>query len=619
MSGIAGILIAQQEEPSEEELHLLSVALADRGPDDAGITVQQGLGLVHVKKASSFDPFDACHQPLSNHSKLTVLTDSQVMNYPDLKLKYQQSYPFTVGQEPEVLFPLYENFGIDFTQHLKGAFAIALYDGHSQEMILTRDESGLKPLYYAETPKGFYFASELKCFIPLLKKWQEDQTPPSNDLRYLTQEKPEILLNTQSLKEVLQFGAAFEKNTLLSSVFSVLPGETLVLHKGKIIKRQQKKPDLNYKINKYSLKKAKTRVRSKLCEVMTQNITSNPDMYCLLERPGDYILKDLLQKSYGSKVNTFSFSFGDEGVNDDASLKAQDIIPFGEGDFWRLLPFVASACDHPCFVPERVLLMKFMNYLSEGVSSLESNPNQGIGPIYGQPSLVYSGLGSKILFADLPFLKKAKRPSIFGGKLFPSQGVLSKLTDSPLFLSRWQEQFKGSVSEIAGQKHLSRLQKAQLLEYSHRFQSLHLHTYEQIVARTNFNVVFPFLEKEIFELVMTMPDSLKVHHGQGGYLLYEVLRDLSPGFDPLKLSAYKTEKMAQWFQYKASRLGALVSHQPEIESLFSVDFVRDAFTCRTDQKRAAAWTLLMFALWHQAHVIGVKPIPDTLAFLSAKS
>ena len=42
-------------------------------------------------------------------------------------------------------------------------FAYCIWDGRSRRMLLVRDRFGKKPLYYAETPEGLFFASELKC------------------------------------------------------------------------------------------------------------------------------------------------------------------------------------------------------------------------------------------------------------------------------------------------------------------------------------------------------------------------------------------------------------------------------------------------------------------------
>ena len=58
---------------------------------------------------------------------------------------------------------LYEEKGADGLQLLRGMFAFCIWDARKRTMLLVRDRFGKKPLYYANTPTGFYFGSELKC------------------------------------------------------------------------------------------------------------------------------------------------------------------------------------------------------------------------------------------------------------------------------------------------------------------------------------------------------------------------------------------------------------------------------------------------------------------------
>jgi asparagine synthase (glutamine-hydrolysing) len=49
-------------------------------------------------------------------------------------------------------------------------FAIVIWDAVEQRLFLARDRFGIKPLYWAKTSQGFYFASEVKALLPFLDR-----------------------------------------------------------------------------------------------------------------------------------------------------------------------------------------------------------------------------------------------------------------------------------------------------------------------------------------------------------------------------------------------------------------------------------------------------------------
>ena len=246
MSGIAGILTTTGKEPPEELLHTLSAKLKRRGQDDQGITIQNGLGLIHQRL--SVAPLDAGHQPLCNASKLTLVTDCRLLNTQEIKERFADTYRFLTTLDSESIFPLYEKYGAEFTHHLSGMYAIALYDGHADELILTRDPAGIKPLYYFSNEDYFIFASELKVLLEL------------EEIR------PDIDQNAR--KESLQYGSTLGEQTLLHNIKSVLPGQTLIIQEGRILKSFQDRPFENLKPSKLNLKRSFEELPAQLGEAL---------------------------------------------------------------------------------------------------------------------------------------------------------------------------------------------------------------------------------------------------------------------------------------------------------------------------------------------------------------
>ena len=60
---------------------------------------------------------------------------------------------------------LYEEHGLEAFDRLEGQFAIAIWDGNLETLVLARDRMGEKPLYYHESTSRILFASELRALL----------------------------------------------------------------------------------------------------------------------------------------------------------------------------------------------------------------------------------------------------------------------------------------------------------------------------------------------------------------------------------------------------------------------------------------------------------------------
>ncbi len=102
----------------------------------------------------------------NDQRSIALVLDGEIVNGVELAEKLQEAGFHAKGFTlPELLVRAYEHWGIAFACHLRGQFAIALYDQHKHELILTRDRLGSKPLYWAYLNNTFVFASELKGLL----------------------------------------------------------------------------------------------------------------------------------------------------------------------------------------------------------------------------------------------------------------------------------------------------------------------------------------------------------------------------------------------------------------------------------------------------------------------
>lgn len=162
MCGIAGFLL-QNGKASAGDVRMMTDLIRHRGPDDEGIYTDGPCG-IGMRRLSIID-LSTGHQPISNEDgSVWVVFNGEIYNYPELRHDLvSRGHRFTTNSDTETLVHLYEEEGTEGLERLRGMFAYCIWDARNRKILLVRDRFGKKPLYYAKTSTGFYFASELKC------------------------------------------------------------------------------------------------------------------------------------------------------------------------------------------------------------------------------------------------------------------------------------------------------------------------------------------------------------------------------------------------------------------------------------------------------------------------
>jgi asparagine synthase (glutamine-hydrolysing) len=161
MCGIAGTLRLRSEPVTREEVTRMCAVLRHRGPDDEGLHVDGTVG-IGMRRLSIID-LATGRQPIANEDG-TVWTvfNGEIYNFPELRRELgARGHVFTTASDTEVIVHLYEEHGPGFVERLRGMFALAVWDARRRRLVLARDRLGIKPLYYAQTPEGLLFGSEL--------------------------------------------------------------------------------------------------------------------------------------------------------------------------------------------------------------------------------------------------------------------------------------------------------------------------------------------------------------------------------------------------------------------------------------------------------------------------
>lgn len=148
MCGIAGILRFDDEPIDPKRAEAMRDALRHRGPDGTGIAQLGRCTLVHTRLAV-IDQHDGA-QPMSlPDGSLTVVFNGEVYNHAGLRGELEQlGHAFqTDHSDTEVLLHGYRQWGTAMMDRLDGMWAFAIWDAEKQELLLSRDRAGQKPLF----------------------------------------------------------------------------------------------------------------------------------------------------------------------------------------------------------------------------------------------------------------------------------------------------------------------------------------------------------------------------------------------------------------------------------------------------------------------------------------
>jgi asparagine synthase (glutamine-hydrolysing) len=172
MCGIAGLLSG--EPVTRAAIERMTNPIAHRGPDDAGVWIDQeaGVGLGH-RRLSIVDLSPLGHQPMpSNDGRWVLSYNGEIYNHLELRRALEGSgegavgngFPWRGHSDTETLVECIAAWGLEATlQKSVGMFALALWDKKERRLLLARDRFGEKPLYYGWAGGDFVFASELKA------------------------------------------------------------------------------------------------------------------------------------------------------------------------------------------------------------------------------------------------------------------------------------------------------------------------------------------------------------------------------------------------------------------------------------------------------------------------
>jgi asparagine synthase (glutamine-hydrolysing) len=337
MCGICGIFnFDRQAQVDPEILANMNRQILHRGPDEEGSFLDGNFGCA-MRRLSILDVASG-HQPVSNEDGSVVLVyNGEIYNHQELRAGLQsRGHRYRTRSDTETIVHLYEEYGTDLVQHLRGMFAFALWDKAKRKLFAARDRLGIKPFYYRLTPERLVFASEIKAMVehPLVS--------------------PQ--LNHSAIPEYLAFGYLAGPETMFEKILKLPPGHTLEIdERGSATVRQyweipagppEPRPE-QYYVSTY---------RQMLEDAVSSHLLSDVPLGMFLSGGLDSsAIAALMARSRREPIETFSVGYGEDRFSElgYAAQVARHIgsrhheVRIGEQEFFEALPRLIWHEDGP--------------------------------------------------------------------------------------------------------------------------------------------------------------------------------------------------------------------------------------------------------------------------------
>jgi len=336
MCGICGKLEFNPEAKVDPNLvRRMADAIAHRGPDDDGYFVKDQVGL-GFRRLSIID-LSGGHQPLSNEDgSIRIVFNGEIYNYLQLRADLtSKGHIFRTESDTEVIVHLFEEYGRDCVQKLRGMFAFAIWDSNHKSLFLARDRVGIKPLYYYLGRNFLSFASEMKAILvdPSVRR----EVDPSIIDRFLT------------------YYYVPGPQTLLRNFFKLEPGHWLVVQDGEIQIKRYWDLDFQPTEDNESAESLEQQVVNLLDESVQLHMISDVPVGFLLSGGVDSTaMMSLASQKTDKPISSYTIGFSHPGVVDERPFARMAAERFGSKHYEVSI----TAREFASFLPEYVWYME---------------------------------------------------------------------------------------------------------------------------------------------------------------------------------------------------------------------------------------------------------------------
>lgn len=601
--------------------------LHHRGPDDAGAYIDGSIGLAMRRLAI----VDVAHgaQPMTSGG-CTIVYNGEVYNHarlrPDL---IARGHEFATHSDTETILHLYQEYGRDCVEHLRGMFAFAVWDQPKRELFIVRDRFGVKPLYYVHAEDGsLFFASEIKSLLEAGAV------------------KPEI--NFKALPD--QFGnhGTSGDETLFAGVKRLMPGHTLLWQDGRVEIREYWDLEFEAKHEPRSDREYIDEWRSLFERSVGLRLMADVPLGMFLSGGIDSsAIAAVMSRMVDGPVKTFSVGFAEREANEleYARLVARTFntdhheITITPDEFFAVLPKLVWHEDEPIGFVASVPLYFVSKLAGQHVKVVltgEGSDEMMAGYGRYQKALSLLSYGEKYEALTPSFVRDAVRggvatlplPSSLTRKLdrtflsrdadienlfFDNFAVFPKAMQRNLFSHATREKFLDANPFSRSQAWLDKTDAEDVLDkllYADTKTYLHelLMKQDQMSMAASVESRVPFLDHELAEFTARMPRDMKLRGGTTKWILRQAMKGILPSEILERPKMGFPVPIGRWFRsgYRHIIDEYVLSRRAIARGVFDEKYIRRLVAGHNagENHDERLWALINFEIWQRTFIDG---------------
>ncbi len=621
MCGITGIFDLREQRPiSRDVLQRINDIQFHRGPDEAGLHMEPGLGLGH-RRLSIID-IASGQQPLTNEDgSVWVVFNGEIYNFVDLIPELTAlGHTFRTRSDTETIVHAWEQWGVDCVHHFRGMFAFALWDRKQQVFFMARDRLGVKPLHYAVTDEGFLvFGSELKT----LTAWPGFRRD----------------MDDEAVEDYFSYGYVPEPRTIYKTAHKLPPGHRMLIRRGKPMPIPEEYWDVPFQpLPAMSLEDANAEFIERFREAVDIRMVAEVPLGAFLSGGVDSSAVVAMMAGLAKHpVKTCAIGFADPKYNEaDYAQQVADRyhtdhhLHTVESDDISLVDELARLYDEPyadssamptyrvCELARKDVTValsgdggdeNFIGYRRYRWHGIEEKMRRAVPdgirmPLFGALGRLYpkADWAPKVFRAKTTF-EAMGRDSVAG--YFHGVSVCSDSLRDRMFSDALKKRLNGYNAVEVLRRHDRKNPSSDIYG---QVQYLDMKTYlvGDILTKVDrasmahaLEVRVPFLDHKLVEWISGLPSSLKIRGAEGKYMLKKALEPYLPNDIMYRRKMGFSIPLAEWFRgpLRMKLRDALTSQRMADTGLFNMPNLArmcDDHAAGIRDYSASLWSLLMF-------------------------